>query len=365
MRDGLDAARALLPGLRLEPVARLGGGERSLVHRVPAVDGDGRRSSLIVKQYLSAGEGWVRETAALSVLPRSPWAPRLLADCATPPLLVIEDLGTGASVADALLAADPAAATGAVIAWAEAVAALHVATRDSRDAFGAALAARQGELPVGASLIPVYLDDAVRALDRECGALGVRPPDDALDDLHGLTKRLGGSRTAALTPADTCPNNNVRGPDGVGLIDFELAEWRHLAWDVAYLRVPWPTCWCSWRIPDDVAARAVDAYRRVAADAFPEVADPAFAHDVEAAVIGWALITTTWFIDNALGSDPPLHPSRPTPTRRAMILHRLDQAARSSELPALAELSRRLAAALRDRWGDAPLPLARAFRAPQ
>ena len=46
----------------------------------------------------------------------------------------------------------------------------------------------------------------------------------------------------ALTPADACPDNNVLIGRRRVLIDFEGAQWRHLAWDVAYLFVPWPTC---------------------------------------------------------------------------------------------------------------------------
>jgi hypothetical protein len=84
-----------------------------------------------------------------------------------------------------------------------------------------------------------------------------------------------------------------------------------------------------------------------------------------AAVVGWALTTTTWFIDHALGADPPLDAARPMPSRRAMIQHRLRQAAHSAELPAAAELAGRLDGVLRSRWGDVPLALAPAFRAAQ
>jgi hypothetical protein len=365
MSAGLDAARALLPGVRLEAAARLGGNERSTVERVRATWPDGDRSSLIVKQYESAGEGWVRESAALSVMPRHVRAPRVVAAGAGPPVLIIEDLGAGPSVADALLGDDPRAAEDGLRAWATAIAGLHSATRETRDAFRAALVARQGEVPIGESRVPVDIDVAVRVLDRECAALGVRSPAGAMDELRGLAAQLSGSGLAALTPADACPDNNVTTPDGLVLVDFEGAQWRHIAWDVAYLQVPWPTCWCSWRLPDDVADRAVAAYLQAAAPGIPEVEDESFVRDVEAAVVGWALISTTWFIDNALRSDPPLNPERPTPTRRAMILHRLDRAAASTELTALGELAGSLASELRSRWGDVPLALARAFRGSQ
>lgn len=365
MADDLDAARALLPDVRLERVADLGGNDRSSVHRVRGRWPDGTDSSLIVKRYQAAGEGWVRESAALSVIPREVRVPRLVAAGATPPVLVLEDLGNGASVADALLGDDPSAAETALAAWARAVAELHSATRGSRELFRSALTQREGDLPVHESRVPVDLDDAVRVLDRACTSLDLRPPAGAFDELRGLGKRLGGSGLAALTPADACPDNNVLTADGLVLVDFEGAQWRHVAWDVAYLQVPWPSCWCSWRLPEDVAERAVSAYLRAAAAQLPETADAAFARDVEAAVVGWALVSTSWFIDNALGSDPPLNPDRPTPTRRAMIMHRLDRAAQTGELTRVGELAGALAGELRSRWGDVPLALAPAFRRDQ
>lgn len=359
--DDLDVARRLLPDLRLTLVAELGGGGRSSVRRVRAERRDGSSTSLIVKQFKSAGEGWVRECAALSAIPPGAPVPRLLAESATPPVAVLADLGGGACVADALLSDDPDRAAAAVVGWAEAIAALHVASRGSRPAFAAALQERAGDLPVAESPMRAELDDAVRVLDRDCGSLGVAVPTGAFADLRGLADRLGDSGPAALTPADACPDNNV-GVDGrLVLLDFEGAQWRNVAWDVAYLLVPWPSCWCCWRMPDDVIAGAVAAYRSSASRALAEVGDARFERDVEAAALGWALISTTWFLDNALGQDPVTNPDRPTPTRRAMILHRLDRTAGSDEVPSLADLAGRLAAELRSRWGNVPLALAPAF----
>jgi hypothetical protein len=363
--DRLDAARALLPGVQLTDPRRLGGNDRSVVHRVRATWPDGAERSLIVKEYVSSSEGWVREAAALAVLAHAGRRPRLVVESAEPPVIVTQDVGSGDSVADALLGDGPRMAERMLRRWAEAMADLHVATRATRADFRAALAEREGELPVRDASIALDLENAARVLDRECGSLGVRIPTGALDELRALGQRLGGDGLAALTPADACPDNNVVTDTGLVLVDFEGAQWRHVAWDVAYLLVPWPSCWCSWRLPDDVAARAVAAYRAAAATGLPGVDAPEFERDVEAAVIGWALVSTAWFIGNALGDDPQLHPDRPTPTRRAKILQRLDRARPTGEIPALSELASLLAAELRNRWGDVPLDLAPAFQADQ
>ncbi len=351
----MDGVGALLPGRRLELLDVLGGSNRSKVRRVRA-DGD----TLIVKEFVEPGDGWVRESAALSVMPAVAPTPRLVAAGAAPPLVVMSDAGRGASVADALLGPDPAVAADAVVAWARAIGTLHRATAGLRDAFREALAGRATDRPVAESTLPKDLDDAALALARHARELGVDVPPRAADELRGLGERLSGSGLAALTPADACPDNNVRTDGGLVLIDFEGAQWRHVAWDIAYLVVPWPSCWCAWRIPAEVADRAIDAYRERLGS--PYLDGPAFRDDLAAAVVGWAFLSAAWFLPRALGDDPPhARPGCPAPARRSLILHRLGQARGSAGLPALAEFADRLRGALTARWGEVPLASAPAF----
>jgi len=338
--NGLDHVRALLPGEPLEVVGVLGGSSRSVVRRVRA---GGR--TVIVKEFIAPGDGWVRESAALSVLPPGAPAPRLIAAGDSPPTVVIEDAGGGASVADALLGTDPEAATRAVLSWARALGTLHRATTGSREAFRRALAGRASE-----STVADDLGDAAAAIAAHGPRLGVEVTGEALAELRGLADRAG---PAALTPGDACPDNNVVTGDGLVLIDFEAAQWRHLAWDAAYLAVPWPSCWCAWRIPSEVAAQAIEAYREV-------TSVPLSTSDVEAAGVGWAYISVGWFLPRVL-DGAELNPARRMPTYRAMIQDRLRQARRNTELPALAGLADRLHDALVARWGRHTLDHAPAF----
>ncbi|BFU46374.1 phosphotransferase [Krasilnikovia sp. MM14-A1004] len=355
MPAGLDELRALLPAARVEVLGELGGSTRSSVHRVRA---DSR--TVIVKEFTNSPDGWVRECAALSVLPPDAPTPRLIAAGAAPPTVVMSDVGSGPSVADALLGDDPARAADAVVAWARSMASLHRVTTGSRPAFRNALAAYAGDRTVEESTVSTGLDAAARTIDQHGTELGIDVAAAALRELRGLSTRLGSAGPAALTPADACPDNNVFRDDTLILIDFEGAQWRHLAWDIAYLSVPWPSCWCSWRLPEEISERAIDAYR--AALALPYADSPLFRADVAAAAVGWAFVSASWFLPAALRDDPPLTGSaRPGPTRRAMILHRLGLARSSAEFPALAELAGRLRDALADRWGAEPLGYAPAF----
>lgn len=355
--DGLAAARALLPDVRLESVDRLTGSDRSDVRRVRLYRPGGDPQTVIVKSFVAAGEGWVRETAALSLLPPEAPAATLLRAGAEPPVAVLADLGDGPSVADALLGDDPTQAADAVGRWAEAIATLHRVSHGLRDEFRRALDERAGDLPVAEDGIVAGLGELSRRVDERCAALGIATSAKALEELRDLPHRLDDQGAAALTPADACPDNNIRVGDRVVLLDFEGAEWRHVAWDLAYLRVPWPTCWCSWRIPAEVADAALARYRGAAGPNFAELADA----DVDAAVLGWAFVSFDMFANRALGDDVPNHPDRPTPSRRAMILHRLREAAGNDELTAAAELAGRLRATLVERWGEVELGYAPAF----
>jgi hypothetical protein len=323
-------------------IAELGGSSRSVVERV-ALDG----STAVVKRFTGEAGGFPREVAALAVLPPSAPVPRLLSVLSDPPGLVMSDEGDGPSLADLLLGSSASAAREGLLSWASAVARLHDESVGVGEAFRAELAVRCDQ---PASTLNDDLDQTISSLTGFAGELGVSVPDGAWEELGELCERLSGG-PAVLSPDDTCPDNNVLTPDGCVLLDFENAQWRHPAWDVAYLTVPWPTCWCSWGLPDEVAEQAVDRYQ--AACGSPWAASPSFRDDVQAASTVWALMTSAMFMRSALGDDPPHR--MPMPPRRALILDRLRAAS------ALSSIAGPLRAALVDRWGSVPLPPAPAF----
>lgn len=362
MRDGLDDARALTPGLHLDHPELLARGGRSEVRRVRARRPDSPETTVIVKTFADAGENWAREAAALACLPADAPAVRLVAAGPRPPIVIMSDAGDGPSVADALLGDDPAAAGEAVHAWATAIGRLHRATLGARESFRVELRSRSGELMLGESRMSIMADEAAAALDDLFARLDMRVPSGALAELRELPRRLRGEDAGALSPNDACPDNNVRTADGLVLVDFEGAQWRHVAWDVAYLTVPWPSCWCSWRMPREVTERAIERYRATVEDGLPYVRTGQFRDDVTAAAVAWTFVSASWFLPSALRDDaPPWDPDRPAPTRRAVILHRLEAARRTTALPELAELAGRLRAALVERWGELPLGFAPAF----
>ena len=192
-------------------------------------------------------------------------APRLLAYGGK--VVVLEDFGPGPSLADHLLGDDPDRAAAGVVSWARAVARVQAASLDTGPAYAEALASFAPDDPP-----PV--DDMVQAARAACGAvgrvlpgIGVEPAPEALAEL--VTAADLGPGPLALTPGDACPDNNVDQDGRLRLIDFEWAEYRHVARDAAYLKVPWPTCWCCWRLPEQVRDDALTAWRETLAMPVP------------------------------------------------------------------------------------------------
>ncbi|MGH3262045.1 MAG: hypothetical protein ACRDNS_08635 [Trebonia sp.] len=208
--------------------------------------------------------------------------------------------------------------------------------------------------------MPAVLDSAARELDKIADGIGAKVLADALDRLRALLPAAAGE--SALSPADACPDNNVTTRAGLALLDFEGAEYRHIAWDAAYLSVPWPSCWCRWRLPGEVRAAALRRYRDTVDLAYVDTSR--FDDDVVRALVGWALISTSRFAANALGDDsPPRDPRIVALPRRVMILNRLAHAAQARAVePVLAEFAGSLHHRFSHRWGTVPLEYAPAFQ---
>ena len=360
MDEGILAAAAQAAGLTgLRAVARLPGHARNQVWRVTDDD-----ASFVVKAYADLeGEGWAREPAALEALAGSRAAPELLGVLDDPRLVVMEDLGRAPHVADALLGSDPARAVTALEGWVDALARLHLAGDDAvLDTFGRRLGARSAEM--GTHWMPEHLAGAARTHGSIAGRLGLRMPEEVANALADLASGFAVS-AVALTPGDTCPDNNVVLPDGVRLLDFEGAEIRHLVWDVAYLRVPWPTCWCAWRIPSELTDRLVRRYRERVAPSLAYVGTEPFRADLDRATLGWCLASAAWFLPGALDDAVADASLGDGPGRRTTLMHRLWLAAHlpvGDDLAELTTYARDLYRTLARRWGEPTLLLAPAFR---
>ncbi len=381
--------------VQLTLVERLEGSDRAVTLRASLVEGGGRAyplesalnprpptagrpATVVVKAHDRAkcADEPVCEPAGLEVLGElgSKIAPRLLAVADEPALLVMEDFGAGlTSLADLLLGRDPEAAAGGLLAWAAAMAELHIESAGAKERFASALGAHASRLgmvapPPDEDMSWLLTSAATDLSDRLPELLGVTPSRAALDEVRSIADLLPAGAAGALSPADACPDNNALRPDGMVLFDFEGTAYRHLAWDAAYLVVPWPSCWCAWRLPEAAAVAALDRWREMAGPTLPRVATVEFEADLSAAVAGWTAITLGWYLPRAATGkdelDGPTAGERVEPAAQAMLVHRLRTVVDRPDprLPALTELFEETLAAALAIWGDQELPLAPAFR---
>ncbi|WP_369184279.1 aminoglycoside phosphotransferase family protein [Streptomyces sp. Y1] len=320
---------------------RLESSPRSRVWRAE-VDG----TPVVVKQLVDgpeADERYAREVTALRLAARSgpPVTPRLLGTDPAERVLVLELLEHQQPREDWL------------IDYATTLARLH-ATTGPADA-GGALPAWSG---------PTERD--TESFLHLATALGVEAPSAVRAELDGLLARLHRTPGHALLHGDPCPGNDLHTTHGVRFIDFEQASLGHGIVELAYLRIGFPTCWCSTAPPPALLDAAEAAYRTAWRDATGTDVDG----DLTDACAGWLLRGDALVQRAHRGATDHLAelPARDwtwgTATARQRLAHRLavvdGLAADRDDLRHLGRLAAAVRRAMLTRWPTIrPLPAKR------
>jgi hypothetical protein len=167
----------------------------------------------------------------------------------------------------------------------------------------------------------------------------------------------------ALSHGDPCPDNTRLLDGELLLFDFEHAGFRHALLDGAYAHSPFPTCWCTSRLPDRLIPVLEAAYRAEIAKAVEEATDDAW--------FGRALVTACayWLMSGFISMSDCLKGDQVwgISTTRQRVLYRLDVFSRlalaHNHLQALASHTRLLQEQLSAIWTEVePMPLYPAFR---
>lgn len=291
---------------------------------------------------------------ALGVEP--PFSPRFLAGDMDSVVVAMEDLGEGrGSLADRLTGDEFEAAQSALLAYADGLGRMHAATAGREEAYDAQRLRWGGSAGRGEMLSGDLDADAkfLAILER----FGVEATGALAHELSEISALLGETRWRAFTPSDCCPDNHLLSHDGrVMFFDLEFAGFRHGLLDAAYLTVPFSTCWCLGRLPEDLVERALLAYR-VRFDPDPD----GFDRSLAAATGYWMTRTLTWSWHNWEEEDRDWGLA----TIRQRHLLRLENGTKhlAPHFPALAESASKLHDALTARWPDLePMPLYKPFR---
>jgi hypothetical protein len=362
----------------------MGASGHSMVLR--AVYGDG--GTVIVKAYAATPAGrtaFAREAAGLAFSAPTGIGPALLTADPAFPLVVLEDLGSAPSLAKLLLDRDVTGVREVLLEWVRTVGRLAAwsATLDSAvdsaldsavDRGGRAELTRHYSV-YGGSAEPGWqqaLSRAVRSAAEMLGSAGVPVPSGLDAEVESLVTFLLADEYPVFSPGDLCPDNDMRTPAGVRLIDFEDACFHSVFLDAAYLRMPFSTCWCVLRLPVSVGAALEGTYRQMVAKAFPALAEDAvWQPGMRRATAVWTLHAMTYLLDRSLGEDRSMNADVPgAPTARALLRYRWQMlrnelagaapVSAAAGLPALAEAMSGLLA-VTEHWQAPPLPVYPAF----
>ena len=302
------------------------------------------RSVVMKKRGDGQDEGYRAEVAALECLNGmpEPVAPRLLGADADAGIMVMEDLGPGASLADSLLAGDPSRVRADLVSYARALGAMHAWSMP-----------RPGSPPLRSLSTPAWLGAVARRKADFLGAaaaLGLAS-DGAGTEIDELSLVLNETGYPGLVHGDACPDN-VRLTGGRCLIfDFEHSGWGPVALDASYLLAPFPSCWCFGRLPAEVAAPAVAAYRACLEAAGIELG-PSWDASLAAALGAW-VVARGGLIARVLEEDREWGTTTMRPRLLAWLRSFASSAGRCGVFPGLAGLCGEMHDLLTARWPQA------------
>ncbi|MCW2930170.1 MAG: hypothetical protein JWM19_1132 [Actinomycetia bacterium] len=169
--------------------------------------------------------------------------PFSLADIEASLTVVMSDLGRAPSLADALLGTGRDRAAQALLDWADACGRLVVAVAGREPEFTRLRRQYAGGEPDDSS--GAGLRERVLGVAERAALAGVAAPDGLAAELAAVAR----PDCLVFSPGDICPDNNLLTPAGVRFIDFEESGHHPAFLDAAYLRMPFSTCWCVFRLP--------------------------------------------------------------------------------------------------------------------
>lgn len=327
--------------IRLADPQQLGGKTDSTVIRVRVADTPfSLPRTLVVKRYSSASsgepaDGFPREAVSYqlftAIAEDERMCPELYAHDGQTRVLVLEDLGYEPTLADKLLGDDPRAAERALLAFARSLGRLHATTAGREadfDALMRRLDAAPGEHPLAGDCsaavdgLPELLADA----------LGVATPTQVTDVASRSAGMLDRGRHRAFSPAALCPDNNLITGEGVRFVDFAGGCVREILLDAAFLRVPFPGCWCAYGLPPGMTEAMLAAWRAEVAEVWPELDDDEklLPRLLEAQLL-WVWLATWSDLPRPGEQDTLVDATMPSPRRGEALLARWQRLAEDAD----------------------------------
>jgi hypothetical protein len=350
--------------IRLTDPEDLGGSNRSCVVRVRvAVSPFSLPRTLVLKRYLQPSDehcdSFVREAASYQLFTalasEDRMCPELFAHDPVSRLLVLEDLGRAPTLAEKLLGDDAKGAERALLSYSRSLGRLH-ATTAGREADFDAL---QRRLTVPDFKDPLAIDGASALNDLPgllAEELGVQTSVAVLECAERSRKLLETGRHRAFSPSDSCPDNNLITSRGVRFLDLEGGCVRNAIFDAAFLRVPFPSCWCPFALPNGMTDAMLAGWRAEVRVVWPDLDDdsvllPALLD----AQLFWVWLTTWQFFSQPHAAQGHSSKLADTPPETHVLTDRWRRLANDALLAgeeAVAEHAAAVGDRLRKRWFD-------------
>jgi len=354
----------------------LGGSPRSSVVRARvAASPFSLPRTLVLKRYVQPldehCDSFVREAASYQLFTalasEDRMCPELFAHDPVSRLLVLEDLGRAPTLADKLLGNDARAAERALLSWSRSLGRLH-ATTAGREADFDAL---QRRLTVPDFKDPLSIDGAAALNDLPAllqAELGVTTSAAVLECAERSRQLLETGRHRAFSPSDSCPDNNLITSRGVRFLDLEGGCVRNAIFDAAYLRVPFPSCWCPFALPNGMTDAMLAGWRAEVRVVWPDLDDDAvLLPALLDAQLFWVWLTTWQFFSRPEAAQTHSSLLSDTPPETHVLTDRWRRLADDALLAGADPVAEHAAAVgdrLRKRWfdDDPVLALYPAFR---
>jgi hypothetical protein len=197
--------------------------------------------------------------------------------------------------------------------------------------------------------------------------LGVHTPAHVFERAERTRWLLATSRHRGFSPSDLCPDNNLITSRGVRFLDFEGGCVRNIMLDAAYLRVPFPSCWCAFALPAGMTDAMFAAWRAEVRVMWPDLGDDAVVLPrMLDAQLFWVWASTFWFLPRPGEPDKPIDSHLPSPLRSVALAARwrhLAAEAKRAGADAVVDHALAVVAGLERKYGpELTLPMYPAFR---
>jgi hypothetical protein len=280
--------------------------------------------------------------------------------------VVLEDLGRAPTLAEKLLGDDARDAERALLSYSRSLGRLH-ATTAGREADFDALERR---LTPPDLKDPLTVDGATALAELPAlleAKLGVPTPAEAVEHAAHSRSLMETGRHRAFSPSDSCPDNNLITSRGVRFLDFEGGCVRNAIFDAAYLRVPFPSCWCPFALPAGMTDAMLAGWRAEVRVVWPDLDDDAvLLPRLLDAQLFWVWLTTWQFFSRPEAAQSHSSSLADTPPETLVLIERwrrLADAAAAAAVHEVAGHAAKVSEALRARFGrDDAFPLYPAFR---